>query len=131
MVTPIIHPARKKPLIPVIRIHPDGTTQTYWISLEKFMEERNKGVKLKRIPRKDYMSVRVPAEPASEYEVEFIENLVDFDVAGLEVDKDKFEVELVAEVRIKKNGESLTTLPLKVNKEQIARAVLARILGTK
>jgi len=126
-----IHPSRRKPMIPVLRTHPDGTTQRYWISLEKFMEERNKGVKLKRIPRKDYMSVRVPTEPASEYEVEFIENLVDFNVAGLEVDENKFEVELIAEVRIKKNGESLTTLPLKVNKETIARAVLARILGTK
>lgn len=130
MVTPI-HPARKKPLIPVLRIHPDGTTQTYWISLEKFMEERNKGAKLKRIPRKDYMSVKVPAEPASEYEVEFIENIIDFDVAGLEVKNDKFEVELVTEVRIKKNGELIETLPLKLNKETIARAVLARILGTK
>jgi len=127
----VIHPARKKPLIPVIRTHPDGKTQTYWISLEKFMEERNRGVKLQRIPRKDYMSVKVPEEPASQYEVEFIENIVDFDVAGLDIDKDRFEVELIAEVKVKKNGKHIATYPLKLDKEQIARAVLQNILGTK
>jgi len=128
---PLPMPAVRKPLIPVLRTHPDGTTQTYWISLEKFMEERNRGIKLQRIPRKDYMSVKVPDEPASEYEVEFIENIEDFGVAGLEFEKNKFEVELIAEVRIKKNGKLISTLPLKLNKEQIARAVLQRILGTK
>ena len=127
----VIHPPHKKPLIPVIRTHADGFTQTYWISLEKFMQERNRGIKLKRIPRKDYMSVKVPEEPASEYEVEFIENLMDFNVAGLEIEDDKFEVELIAEVRIKKNDELTAIYPLKLNKETIARAVLQKILGTK
>jgi len=116
-------------LIPVLMTHPDGTTQTYWMSLKRFMDERNKGMRVKRIPRQEHKSVKVPKAPAMEYEMEFIENLEDFGVAGLAVGKDKYEVELVTEARVKKNGKPLKTYPIKVNKQQVARALLVKLMG--
>jgi len=109
--------------------HPDGSTQTYWMSLKKFMDERNKGMRVQRIPRQEHKSVKVPKAPALEYEMEFIENIEDFGVAGLAVGKDEYEVELKTEVIIKKNGKEFKTYPIKVNKQQVARAVLAKLMG--
>ncbi len=126
-----IHPVGHGTMIPVILTHPDGTTQTYWMSLKKFMEERNKGMKVKRIPKQEHKSIVLPGQEATEYEIEFIENIMDFDVAGLQIQNDKYEVEVIAKVNIKKNGKPFQTYPIKVNKEQVARAVLAKIMGQK
>lgn len=125
-----VHPGRGV-MIPVILTHPDGTQQTYWMSLKRFMEERNKGMNVKRIPRQEHTSVRSPKKPAETYEMEFIENIIDFGVAGLEVGKDRYEAELVCKVNIKKNGKHIKTYPVKINREQVARAILAKLLGTK
>lgn len=130
MTTPI-HPPKKTALIPIILTHPDGRSQTYWISLKRFMEEREKGTPIRRIPRKEYQSVLIPDKPAADYEIEFIENLVDFNVAGLEIKDNKFEVELIYEVRVKKNGKHVGTYPIKLGREEIAKAILKKILDKK
>ncbi len=127
MTTPI-HPPRRAALIPIILTHPNGTTQTYWVSLERFMKERERGTKIRRIPRKKHKDIKVPEQDAPDWMVEFIENLEDFNVAGLEVEKDKFEIELVAEVRVKKNGELVNTYPIRVKKEQVAREILKKLM---
>lgn len=119
------------PRIPIILTKKDGTQQTYWTTLENFMKARERGMPIQRIPRKEHKSVRTPDEKAPVYEMEFIENLMDFNVAALEIGEDKFEAELICEVRLKKNGKHITTYPVKVNKEKIARAVLSKIMGSK
>jgi hypothetical protein len=118
-------------MIPVIRTHPDGSTQTYWMSLKKFMEEREKGAKVARIPRQEHKSVVVPKAPAKEWEMEFIENIEDFGTAGLSLGNDKYEVELVTEARVKKNGKLIKTYPIKVNRGQVARAVINKLIEMK
>ena len=117
------------PRIPIIITKQDGSTQRYWVSLENFMKMREKGYNLKRIPRKEHKSLRVPEENASDYEIEAIENIMDFDITGLEIGEDKFEIELIHEVRVKKNGKYIKTYPIKVNKEKIAREILSKIIG--
>jgi len=123
-----VHPATKTGLIPVIITRPDGITQTYWVSLKRFMEERNKGTPIQRIPRKEHKDITVPEQVAPIWMQEFIENIEDFNVAGLTVKNDKYEVELVAEVRVKKNGKLIKTYPVKVNREKIARAILKKLM---
>ena len=128
MSTPI-HPVSKTALIPVIRTHADGTQQRYWISLRKFMDDRERGVMMQRIPREEHTDITMPEQKAPVYQMEFIENIMDFGVAGLEFKKDKYEVELVAKVEIKKNGKLIRTYPVKVNRKIIARAILKKIFG--
>ena len=123
-----IHPPSKSPLIPVIRIHPDGRQQRYWVSLKRFMEERERGTKIQRIPRKQHKSVLVPEEKIPVWEMEFLENMEDFGVAGLEIKSDKFEVEIKAEVTVKKNGELVNTYPIKVKREAVAREILKKLM---
>lgn len=96
------------------------------------MEEREKkGIKVQRIPRKEHKNIKVPTKEAEPYEYEFIENIEDFGVSALEIGKDKYTVKLVAEVTVEKNGKHIKTYPLKVNKERIAREILAKLLGAK
>ena len=128
MTTPI-HPVSKTALIPVIRTHADGTQQRYWISLRKFMDDRERGVMMQRIPRETHTDVTVPEQEAPVYQMEFIENMIDFGVAGLEFKKDKYEAELIAKVEIKKNGKLIRTYPVKVSREMIARAILKKVLS--
>lgn len=128
MTTTPIHPISKTPLIPVIRTHPDGGQQRYWISLKRFMEDRGKGVMMQRIPRKEHTDIAVPDQLAPVWEMEFIENLEDFDSAGLEIDGNKYEVELKAYITVTKNDKNTKTYPLKLNKEEIARAVLKKLM---
>jgi len=118
-------------LIPVIRTHPDGSTQTYWLSLEKFLEQQEKGYAVKRIPRQEHESVVVPKGPAKEWEVDFIENFEDFGVAGLSLHKDKYEVELVAKVQVKRNGKLIKSYPVKVNRGQVAREIINKLIEMK
>ncbi len=128
MSTPI-HPISKTALIPVIRTHPDGRQQRYWISLKKFMEDREKGIEMQRIPRKEHVDVAVPEKEAPIWEMEFIENLEDFNSAGLIIDNDKLEVEIVAEVHVIKNGKQIKTYKIKkLDREAIARTVLKKIM---
>jgi len=127
---PTQHPIDKSALIPIIITHPDGTSQTYWISLKRFMEERNKGTNMQRIPSKKHESVIDPGKEAEPYESEFIENFAQFKRAGLKIKDDTYEIEMVAEVKITKNGKVISTLPLKLDKEQIARESLKKIMGT-
>ena len=108
--------------------HPDGRQQRYWVSLERFMKERGKGVMIRRIPRKEYDDIAVPEEEAPEWQMEFIENLEDFNVAGLKIDDNDLEVEIVAEVRVKKNGKPVGTFPIKVDKESVAKAILKKLM---
>ncbi len=126
-----VHPITKTALIPVLYTHPNGVTQTYWVSLKRFMEERQRGIPIQRIPREKHVDVFAPEQEAPIWMMEFIENLEDFNVAGLTVKKDKYEVELVTEVRVKKNGELINTYPVKVNKKKVARAILKKLMGTK
>ena len=124
-----IHPISKTALIPVIRTHPDGRQQRYWISLKKFMEDRDAGVSMSRIPRKEHKDVAVPEQKAPDWTVEFIENLEDFKVAGLKIDGNEYDVELIAEVRIKKNGKVVAVHPVQnINIEEIARAILQKLM---
>lgn len=127
MTTPI-HPVSKTPLIPVIRTHPDGRQQRYWISLRKFMEDRNRGVSIQRIPREEHKDIMVPEQKAPVWQMEFEENFMDFGVAGLEIGKDKYEVELISKIEIKKNGKLVHTYPVKVNRKTIARAILKKLM---
>ena len=123
-----VHPIAKSALIPVLYTHPNGVTQTYWVSLKRFMEERNKGTPIQRIPRKEHKNIMVPEQEAPVWMQEFIENLEDFNIAGLTVKQDKFEVELITEIHVKKNGTLVKTYPVKVNKEMIARAILKKLM---
>ena len=124
-----VHPITKTPLIPVILTHgPTGIQQTYWISLKRFMEERMRGTPIQRIPRKEHTDIIVPKQIAPEWMVEFIENLEDFGVAGLDVKQNKYEVELVTELHVKKNGKLIKTYPVKVNREMVARAILKKLM---
>lgn len=124
-----IHPISKTALIPVIMTHPDGRQQRYWISLERFMKERNRGIRVQRILRKEHKDVAAPKETAPEWESEFIENFEDFNTAGLKIDEDEYVVELVAEVRIKKNGKAAGSIKIKqLNREAIAREVLKKLM---
>lgn len=125
---PPVHPITKTALIPVLYTHPDGVTQTYWVSLKRFMEERKKGTPIQRIPRKKHKDITVPEQEAPVWMQEFIENLEDFNVAGLTVKKDKYEVELISKIEIKKNGVLIETYPIKVNKEKVARAILKKLM---
>ncbi len=128
-ITTPIHPISKTALIPVVYTHANGVSQTYWVSLERFMKERNRGAMIQRIPRKEHKDVAVPEETAPEWEVEFIENLEDFNTAGLKIDDDEYVVELVAEVRIKKNGKNAGTIKIKeLDREKIAREVLKKLM---
>ena len=124
-------PTKISPRIPIILTKPDGTQQRYWTTLENFMRAREKGRDVQRIPRKEHKSIRVPDQTAPIHEMEFIENIMDFNVAGLEIGEDKFEAELICEVQLKKNGKLISTYPVKVNKEKIARAILSKIMGSK
>lgn len=124
-------PISKGPLIPVIKTHEDGTQQRYWVSLKKFMEEQEKGYKVKRIPRQEHTSVVVPKEPAKEWEVDFIENLEDFGVAGLSLNNDKYEAELITKVQVRKNGKLIRTYPVKVNRGLIAREIINKLIEMK
>lgn len=117
------------PRIPIILTKPDGTQQRYWTTLENFMKSRDKGMKIKRIPRKKHESVRHPKEPAEDYEMEFIENFMDFGEAGLKIAEDMFTAELNATVTIKKNGNVVNTYNVKIDKENLARAILEKIMG--
>lgn len=126
--TVAIHPVSKTALIPVVRTHSDGSQQRYWISLKKFMRDREKGVVMQRIPRKEHEHITIPEQEAPVWMQEFIENIEDFNVAGLTVRKDKYEVELIAEVHVKKNGKLIKTYPIKVNKEMVARAILKKLM---
>ena len=124
-----VHPQKPVALIPIILTHPDGRAQTYWISLTRFMEERKKGTPIKRIQRDEYTSVTLPGQKPAEWEIDFIENLQDFKTAGLKVGDDEYEVEVISEVRVKKNGKSMKTHQLKIDGSKIARGILAKILG--
>lgn len=127
-----VHPISRYPLIPVILTHgPTGIQQTYWISLKRFMEERQRGTPIQRIPREKHIDVFDPEQEAPTWMMEFIENLADFNVAGLIVKEDRYEVELVSEVHVKKNGVLIDTYPVKVNKERVARAILKKLMRTK
>jgi hypothetical protein len=126
-----IHPAFKQARIPVLITYHDGITQTYWMSLKNFMEMREKGMDIKRIPREEHTSVVLPGQPAASWESEFVENFEDFDTAGLQIHEDKYEVELVNEVRVKKNGKPFHTYKLKTDKNQIARGIIKKIIGEK
>lgn len=95
------------------------------------MEERNKGIPIQRIPREIHDSVIMPEEDAKEFEMEFIENFMDFGVAGLKIGEDTYESELIAKVEIKKNGKLIHTYPVKVNKKTVARAIIGKIMGVK
>jgi hypothetical protein len=101
------------------------------MSLAKFMEQQEKGYKVKRIPREEHKSVVVPNEPAKEWEMEFIENFEDFGIAGLSLHKDKYEVELISKVQVKKNGKLIKSYPVKVNRGQIARAIINKLIEMK
>lgn len=127
MTTPI-HPATKTARIPVLITKATGETQTYWISLKRFMEERERGTKIQRIPRKQHRSVVTPEEKIPVWEMEFIENMEDFGTAGLEIGSNKFEVEIIANVTVKKNGKLAGTYPIKVKKEQVAREILKKLM---
>jgi len=126
-----VHPIAKSALIPVLYTHPNGVTQTYWVSLKRFMEERNKGTPIQRIPREKHRSVIMPSEDAKDFESEFIENFIDFGVAGLEIKENKYEAELIAKVEIKKNGRLVKIYPIKVDRKKIARAIIGKIMGVK
>ena len=124
-----VHPISRTPLIPIILTHgPTGIQQTYWVSLKRFMEERQRGTPIQRIPRKEHRDITVPEQVAPVWMQEFIENIEDFGVAGLTVKQDKFEVELITEIHVKKNGKLVNTYPVKVNKEMIARAILKKLM---
>lgn len=92
------------------------------------MEDRGKGVMMQRIPRKEHTDIAVPDQLAPEWMVEFIENVEDFNSAGLEIDGNKYEVELKAYITVTKNDKNTKTYPLKLNKEEIARAVLKKLM---
>lgn len=119
------------PRIPIVIQKRDGTEQVYWISLVRFMELRNKGYKIRRIPRKDYQSVRAPGKAAPDYEMEFIENIIDFGLSGLKFGEDVYSAEVVAKVEIKKNDVLLETFNIVINKEKLAREILEKIIGGK
>jgi len=124
-----VHPISRTALIPTIITHPNGVSQTYWVSLKRFMEERNKGTPIQRIPRKKHKDVAVPEQKAPDWMMEFIENLEDFKVAGLKIDGNEYDVELIAEVRIKKNGKVVAVHPVQnINIEEIARAILKKLM---
>lgn len=125
---PPVHPISKSALIPVLLTHPSGVTQTYWVSLKRFMEERNRGTPIQRIPREEHKDIIVPEQIAPVWQMEFEENMEDFGVAGLDIKKDRYEVELVSEVRVKKNGVLVDTYPVKVNRGKVARAILKKLM---
>jgi len=128
MISPV-HPPFKEARIPVLITKPDGSTQTYWVSLKRFILERNKGTPIQRMPRKTHKDVAVPEQKAPDWMMEFIENLEDFKVAGLKIDGNEYDVELIAEVRMKKNGKIVGTYPIQnINIEQIARAILQKLM---
>jgi hypothetical protein len=126
-----IHPQESTALIPIVLTHPDGKTQTYWISLKRFMEERAKGTPIRRIQRTDYTSPTLPGQQPALWETDFIENLQDFNTAGLKIDDDEYIVEIISEVRVKKNGKSFATYPLKNDKMKIARGIIEKLMGKK
>lgn len=125
------HPINKSALIPVIITHPNGVQQTYWISLKKFMEEQEKGTKIKRIPQKEHKSVINPGKTAKTYEEEFIENFIQFDKAGIKVGNNEYTTELVSKVIVKKNGKKIDTLVVRIDKEKLARELLENLLGVQ
>ncbi len=127
-----IHPISKTALIPIILTHgPTGVSQTYWISLKRFMEERAKGTPIQRMQRTEYDSVVLPGQKPAIWETDFLENLQDFDGAGLKIGEDEYKVEIISEVRITKNGKLFDTYKLKTDKLKIARGIIKKILGVK
>ncbi len=115
--------------IKVLLTKADGSVQNYWVSLEKFLEMKQQGRKVKPLSKttKKTITGKIPIQ----FEVDFINNFVEWGGAGLSIGGNVFKAELTAEVKITKNDEPVRMLKLNVNREKLARIILEFILKGK
>lgn len=117
-------PKEFKPKFRVLLRKRDGTAQHFWVTQESFNKMKLKGV--------DIEKVGTPASPPlgkfpELYEEDFIRNLIENDAAGLRFGKDIYETRLYSFVEIRKNGQVIAELPIKVDKNKLARSILDKL----
>ncbi len=113
-----------KPKFRVLLRKKDGSPEHYWVTQESFDKLKLKGVDIEKVGK--------PASPPlgkfpETYEEDFVKNFIEKDVAGLRFGEDIYEAHFCAKVVIVKNGETILELPLKVDKDKLARSVLEKL----
>lgn len=114
-----------KPKTRVVIRKKDGSPQHYWVTDESITKLKRKGVEIEKVGS--------PAAPPlgkfpELYEEDFIKNFIEKDAAGLRFGPDVYETQLYARVEIKKNGKVIMELPLKVDRNKLARSVLDKLI---
>jgi hypothetical protein len=115
--------------IKILLTKKDGSTQHYWVSLERFLDMKEKGMDVKPLSKTTRRTItgKIPID----YEIDFINNFVEFGGAGLKIGENTYKAELIAEVKITKNDKPIRMLKLNVNREKLARIILEFLLKGK
>lgn len=114
--------------IPVVIQKANGVEQTFWVSFDNFKRLKSRGIGVRRVDSTGGPSVlSTTGKFSRQYEDQFIQDFTRAGKAGIKLGPDTFTGEMTAVVDIKKNGETIRKLAIKLNKEKIARAVLENI----